>query len=175
VEVYDGDATRSSIESAFAKIAAAAVPEDVFISFSAGHGVMGETTPGGTMQFHPIPHDVTRMYGNPAILKEKAVPQEQAIAKLAKSIGTTLLTATAKERFAREAADLGHGFFTYSIIRALQGKGDINEDGYITVMEVSAWVDKGLPKLSFEHTKMEQFPQLYFQGNDFPISIVQSR
>lgn len=212
VEVYDGDATRPSIESAFAKISAAAVPEDVFIFFYAGHGVMGETTSGDTIQFHLIPHDVTQMYGNPAILEEKAVsaeslkklctsvkatkqlllidacqsggivesfdvravPQEQAIAKLAKSIGTTILTATAKERFAREAADLGHGFFTYSIIRALQGKGDINEDGYITVMEVSAWVDKDLPKLSFEHTKIEQFPQLYFQGNDFPISIVQS-
>lgn len=71
----DDQATKPKIEETFGQIAKAAKPSDVFIFCYAGHGVMGEKPEGkpGDNEFYLLPHDVTRMYGDPEMLAEKGV------------------------------------------------------------------------------------------------------
>jgi len=69
--VYDTQATRSGIEAALSYVEKSARPEDVFIFYYAGHGVMSAS------DFYLIPTDVTQMYGNDAMLADKAISSEQ--------------------------------------------------------------------------------------------------
>ncbi len=71
-----------------------------------------------------------------------------------------------------EAQELGHGLFTYALIEALEGKGDFNGDGKITVKEVEAWLNERVPELSEKHTGTAQYPNSFARGQDFPIGII---
>ncbi|MFN7928197.1 MAG: caspase family protein [Blastocatellia bacterium] len=66
--VGDAQATRSGIVAELDKIKAAAQPNDVFIFYYAGHGVMSENK-----QFYMVPHDVTQLYGADEVLAQKGV------------------------------------------------------------------------------------------------------
>lgn len=71
----DDQATKPNIAATFAELARTAQPQDLFIFCYAGHGVMSETPDGkpGDNEFYLVPHDVTRMYGDPGMMAEKAV------------------------------------------------------------------------------------------------------
>lgn len=73
-ELYDTDATRSSILKAFKTIAAKAKPEDVFVFYYAGHGTIDQEN-GET--FYLVPTDVTKIYGDTEQLKAKAISDEE--------------------------------------------------------------------------------------------------
>lgn len=74
----DDQATKIAISEKFAELARSAKPQDVFIFCYAGHGVMGEKPEGkpGDNEFYLIPHDITRMYGDPTMLAEKGVSRK---------------------------------------------------------------------------------------------------
>jgi len=76
--LFDHHATRKGIESAFEKVCASARPQDVFIFFFAGHGLLTEESskPG---QFYLAPSDVDRLSGFQATLKEKGISAEQLL------------------------------------------------------------------------------------------------
>lgn len=73
VEVYDENATKPGIVSAFEQVKAQARPEDVFIFFYAGHGVMTEITEDSKGDFFIVPYDVTQLYGNPYQMEQKGI------------------------------------------------------------------------------------------------------
>lgn len=77
VKVYtltDDQATKTNLAAKFAELAKNVQPQDVFVFTYAGHGVMGEALKeGGESMFYLVPHDVTRLYGDPEMLAEKAV------------------------------------------------------------------------------------------------------
>jgi len=83
-----------------------------------------------------------------------------------------VLASTRSEQFASEAKELGHGLFTYALLEALEGKGDFNGDGKITVKEVEAWLNERVPQLSEQHTGWAQYPNSFACGQDFPIGII---
>ena len=62
----DADATRENIAAAFEKIKAAANPQDLFIFYYAGHGVVNDKK-----EFFLVPYDVTQLYGNDGALAQK--------------------------------------------------------------------------------------------------------
>ncbi len=74
----DDLATKSALAEKFAEVARTAKAQDVFIFVYAGHGVMGEKPGGqpGDNEFFLIPHDVTRMYGDPELLAAKGVSRK---------------------------------------------------------------------------------------------------
>lgn len=72
-EFYDNMATRTNIEDAVNKIIAEAKPEDVFVFYYAGHGVMSEEEDGLPAEFYLIPHDVVKMYGRNDLLSTKGL------------------------------------------------------------------------------------------------------
>ena len=71
--VFDEEATRLGIEAALEEVAQKTRPEDVFVFYYAGHGVMTEGSADRPADFYLVPVDVTRMYGNEEALMEKAI------------------------------------------------------------------------------------------------------
>lgn len=75
IEIYDENATKEKIMSAFKLIAEKAKPEDAFIFFYAGHGSLDEDNKDkdGNSPFYFVPTDVTKIYGDPEQLRAKGV------------------------------------------------------------------------------------------------------
>jgi WD40 repeat protein len=74
---FDEQAARSGIEAALKRVEQDARPEDVFVLYYAGHGVMSEGTKQKPADFYLVPTDVTQMYGNDALLAEKGISAAQ--------------------------------------------------------------------------------------------------
>ncbi|MFH0992126.1 MAG: caspase family protein [bacterium] len=72
-KVYDREAVRSTIEGAFKKVMSEARPQDVFVFFYAGHGVMSEGDAASPAEFYLIPSDITQLYGRDEMLKAKGI------------------------------------------------------------------------------------------------------
>ncbi len=66
VLIKDADATKEGIAAAFEKINAEAKPQDLFVFYYAGHGVINDKN-----QFFLVPYDVTQLYGNDGALEQK--------------------------------------------------------------------------------------------------------
>lgn len=62
----DADATKEGITAAFEKVKAAANPQDLFVFYYAGHGVVNDKK-----EFFLVPYDVTQLYGNDGALAQK--------------------------------------------------------------------------------------------------------
>ena len=63
--IKDADATKDGMTAAFEKIKAAAMPQDLFIFYYAGHGVINDKK-----EFFLVPYDVTQLYGNDGALQQ---------------------------------------------------------------------------------------------------------
>jgi len=62
----DAEATKEGITAAFEKIKTAASPQDLFVFYYAGHGVVNDKK-----EFFLVPYDVTQLYGNDGALAQK--------------------------------------------------------------------------------------------------------
>lgn len=68
VFLKDADATKEGILAAFEKIKTGAQPQDLFVFYYAGHGVINDKK-----EFFLVPHDVTQLYGNDDALAQKGI------------------------------------------------------------------------------------------------------
>jgi hypothetical protein len=66
VFIKDAEATKEGLAAAFEKVKAAAKPQDLFIFYYAGHGVINDKN-----KFFLVPYDVTQLYGNDDALEQK--------------------------------------------------------------------------------------------------------
>lgn len=153
-ELTDTEATKENILKKLDEIAAMCQPQDVFLFYYAGHGVMVEN------DFYFVPTEVTRLYDDEVkqkalyvqdvqekALKIKALKQvmiidachsggavsalaqrgagtEKAIAQLSRSTGIHVLASTNSEQTAKEFIKLEHGVFSYVLLEGLAGKAD---------------------------------------------------
>lgn len=69
--ITDADALKANIESTFKEIAKEARPQDLFIFYYAGHGVM--TMGDKNKEFYIVPYDVTQLYGAEDALAQKGI------------------------------------------------------------------------------------------------------
>ena len=70
IEIYDENATKDHIVSAFKSIMARAKPEDVFLFYYAGHGTLDEEH---NDEYYLVPTDITKLYGDPTQLAAKGI------------------------------------------------------------------------------------------------------
>ena len=68
------------------------------------------------------------------------------MARLSRGKGRVILSAATGNQVAKEDPKLGHGVFTYYLLEALRGKGDVDGDGYVTVDEAYAYVARVVPR-----------------------------
>ncbi len=98
--IKDEDANKEGIQQVFRELSEKAGPEDVFIFYFAGHGAMSMDNKKESPEFYIIPYDVTNLYGDDELLKEKAISTEELL-NLSKDI------AAGKQLFILDACQAG--------------------------------------------------------------------
>ncbi len=209
--VYDTQATRENVESTFRKIIAEARPQDVFVFYYAGHGVMSKGGLFRKPEFYMALTDVTKLYGDDELLERRGFSAEmlrdsimkikaqkqlvvldtchaggalesfavhegpggKTISKLEGNTGITVLAASGATQSATEFRQLGHGVFTYALIRGLAGEADNGScpDGRITVKELETYLNGKVPELIRQYGGKAQNPNSFARGRDFSLGI----
>lgn len=80
--LFEGQATKANVINAFNEMSSTVQEQDMFIFYYAGHGTMSEAPAN---EFYIVPQDVTQLYGNETLLKEKAISASE-IKKLSMAI-----------------------------------------------------------------------------------------
>ena len=97
--IRDTDATKSRIINALNNIKSQAGPEDMFVFYYAGHGVMNEGI-DYEKDFYLVPYNVTKLYAADDMLAQKAISSKE-ITELSRSI------AAQKQLFVLDACQSG--------------------------------------------------------------------
>jgi uncharacterized caspase-like protein len=84
--------------------------------------------------------------GRTIVASRRATVSEEFLSRLSGGKGRVILTASGANEVAKEDPALGHGVFTYYLLKGLKGAGDADGDGYVTVDEAYAYVSKTVPK-----------------------------
>jgi uncharacterized caspase-like protein len=65
----------------------------------------------------------------------------QFLDRLAHSRGRVIITAAGPNELALELPDLGHGVFTYYLLKGMEGEADRDKDGIVTVNELYEYLE----------------------------------
>ncbi len=68
--IQNGEASRTKILETLQQVSEKAKPQDIFLFYYAGHGVV---TQGDSKEFFLVPYDVTQLYGAEESLKQKGI------------------------------------------------------------------------------------------------------
>lgn len=202
--VTDDKADHDGILEAFKQVEQNAKPEDVFVFYYAGHGVISEKN----KEFYLVPTNVSNLQQVDEELLKSGIPskllqnfavniqaqkqvfildacqsagafeklmvndakQEKSLAMVARSTGTHWLAASGSQQFAQEFSQLGHGAFTYVLLKALQGEAISNK--MITINGMKDFLQIKFPELMKKYNGSQQFPVSYGYGKDFPVQIM---
>ena len=116
--------------------------------------------------------DACQSGGSVELLATRGAAEEKAIAQLSRSAGIHVMASAGSEQFATEFAELGHGLFTYLLIKALQGDADgAPKDGKVTIYELKSYLDDQVPEMTQKMKGKPQYPYTFSRGQDFPIVI----
>lgn len=118
--------------------------------------------------------DACQSGGSVELLANRGAAEEKAIAQLSRSAGIHVMASAGSEQFAAEFAELGHGIFTYLLIKGLQGEADgAPKDGKVTIYELKSFLDDQVPELTRKLKGKPQYPYTFSRGQDFPVVIDQ--
>ncbi len=116
--------------------------------------------------------DACQSGGSVELLATRGAAEEKAIAQLSRSAGIHVMASAGSDQFATEFAELGHGLFTYLLIKALQGDADgAPKDGKVTIYELKSYLDDQVPDMTQKLKGKPQYPYTFSRGQDFPIVI----
>nr|MBI3614648.1 caspase family protein [Nitrospirota bacterium] len=73
---------------------------------------------------------------------------------------TVVLAASSGAQISSTFEEQGHGLLTYFFLKGLQGEGDLNKDGTITLAELFEYVKPNVQKIARKQYNNEQQPQL---------------
>jgi len=76
----------------------------------------------------------------------RASLSEKFFDRLSSGKGRVILTASGADEISIEDDVLGHGVFTYYLLKALKGDADYDSDGFITVDEAYLYLSKTVPE-----------------------------
>jgi len=116
--------------------------------------------------------DACQSGGSVELLATRGAAEEKAIAQLSRSAGIHVMASAGSEQFATEFAELGHGLFTYLLIKALEGDADgAPKDGKVTIYELKSYLDDQVPEMTRKLKGKPQYPFTFSRGQDFPIVV----
>jgi WD40 repeat protein len=114
--------------------------------------------------------DACQSGGSVEVLANRGAAEEKAIAQLSRSAGIHVMASASSEQFATEFTELGHGLFTYLLLKALQGEADgAPKDGKVTIYELKSYLDDQVPEVTRKLKGKPQYPYTFSRGQDFPI------
>lgn len=116
--------------------------------------------------------DACQSGGSVELLATRGATEEKAIAQLSRSAGIHIMASAGSDQFATEFAELGHGLFTYLLLKALQGDADgAPKDGKVTIYELKSYLDDQVPEMTRKLKGKPQYPYTFSRGQDFPVAI----
>ncbi|MCO5946053.1 caspase family protein [Mucilaginibacter flavidus] len=202
--VTDDKADKAGIIAALTDVQKNARPQDVFVFYYAGHGVISEKN----KEFYLVPNDVTdlknvdealELHGIPSkMLQQYAINiaaqkqvfildacqsagafatlmtndanRQKSFAVVARSTGTHWIAASGSQQFANEFAQLGHGAFTYVLLKAMKGEAASNK--MVTINGLKNYLQVQVPDLMKKYNGTPQYPSSYGLGDDFPVEVI---
>ncbi|MFN4946362.1 MAG: caspase family protein [Chryseotalea sp.] len=114
--------------------------------------------------------DACQSGGSVEVLATRGAAEEKAIAQLSRASGIHVMASAGSDQFATEFSSLGHGLFTYVLMKALQGEADgAPKDGKVTIYELKSYLDDQVPEMTRKLKGKPQYPHTFSRGQDFPI------
>lgn len=201
--VFDQAATRDGIMATLEKVKAQTTSADVVAIYMSGHGesvddqfyfvpyefknpftpdsLVRQGLPGKDVQEMILEMNAQRVLwvldtckSGSALNSFAAARDNRSLRRLGVQLGIHVISATAKNQYAVEFDEIGHGVFTYTLLLALQGSADlVNVDKRISVKEAATFLENMVPQLSNEYANHQQWPMVYSSGFDFVLSKVE--
>jgi uncharacterized caspase-like protein len=97
--------------------------------------------------------------------------EDTAFKVLSRAVGSTILSAANSQQEALEGYR-DHGLFTYVISEGLQGKADLDKDGFIKTTELANYIEDEVPDLAEKVFHHKQYPVASPSGQGFPVARV---
>jgi len=95
-----------------------------------------------------------------------------AIDRMGREFGFYVLAAASDQQPAQELSNLGHGLFTYAVLRGLNEKAASDASRFTTTGQLIAYVLRQVPALAkeiFKNKVLSQEPVFHGTGKDFPL------
>jgi uncharacterized caspase-like protein len=121
-----------------------------------------------------IPDNVVQQTSQDPLKGRKAASGAKGIEKLPPPpAGIVLLTSCNEGEYSFEDSNLKHGVFTHFLINAVQGKADMNNDGLISLLELSNYVCEETPLYTMKKFSAAQTPYLAGKTTAYYIAATQ--
>lgn len=199
-QLNDGEVTKENLASAFSRLSQSIRADDVFVFFVSGHGTTyddgdyyylpadfrytsKDSIPDGGISKNDLLANLSKIKAGKTLVMldtcnsgaflsdfgQRGLSEKTAIDRLTRATGHATLAASSDTQAAMEGYN-GHGVFTYVLLEGISGAADSDGDGYVTLNELSAFVEKEVPERSYEKWGYEQVPQKDLRRQDFPIA-----
>lgn len=99
----------------------------------------------------------------------RGMSEDTAFKVLSRAVGSTILSAANSQQEALEGYR-GHGLFTYVLSEGLQGKADLDKDGFVKTTELASYIEDEVPELAEKVFNHKQYPVASPSGQGFPVA-----
>ena len=195
----DKDVTKQNLVKKFNDLSSKVSPDDVFVFFISGHGTTYNDGDYyfipydylGTRADSLVTDAVSKndLLKNLSLVKAKkslvlldtcssgafasdkgqrGMTEKTAIDRLANATGQAVIAACSDNQFAMEGYN-GHGLFTYVLLDAMKGGADRNNDGFISMQELSSYIGGEVISRSEEKWGYAQVPYSSLTASEFPL------
>jgi peptidoglycan/xylan/chitin deacetylase (PgdA/CDA1 family)/uncharacterized caspase-like protein len=97
--------------------------------------------------------------------------QDRFLRENARRLGRQMLTAGGADQLVADGGPGGHSIFTWTLLQALAGKGDLNGDGFITATELAAYIAPAVAGVSQQTPAFGSLPGS--EGGEFVFELPQ--
>ncbi|GGG41830.1 hypothetical protein GCM10010964_31660 [Caldovatus sediminis] len=193
----DREATREGVLAALAQAAQGVRPEDTFVLYLAGHGVLTDTD----RRFLFLPSNVGDV-SNWEALRRASLDEDTLVSALARirardgflfidtcyagqvavdslaavgnETGRFLLAASTSVQEALDSYDDRNGVFAYAVREGLRGRAAVDSDGRVSALALGEWVTRRVPQLAAEkqHRQNAVFRTAQRDLRSFPLALV---
>lgn len=196
----DAEVTKEGVEQKFKELSSIVTADDVFVFFVSGHGTAYDDgdyyfipvnfrytnktdIPLNAISKSDLTKNLSLIKAGKTLMmldtcnsgaffadsNKRGMGDKGIFERLSRATGHAILAAASDSQSAMEGYN-GHGVFTYVLLDGLAGKADSNGDGFVTLSELSSYVENQVPELSYEKWGYEQVPQKELRRQDFPIA-----
>ena len=196
----DAEVTKEGLEQKFKELSSIVTADDVFVFFVSGHGTTYDDgdyyfipvnfrytnktdIPLKAISKSDLTKNLSLIKAGKTLMmldtcnsgaffadsNKRGMGDKGIFERLSRATGHAILAAASDSQSAMEGYN-GHGVFTYVLLDGLAGKADSDGDGFVTLTELSSYVENQVPELSYEKWGYEQVPQKELRRQDFPIA-----
>ena len=199
-QLNDSEVTKEKLAAEFSRLSQHIRADDVFVFFVSGHGTTyddgdyyylpsdfrytsKDSIPNGGISKNDLLANLSKIKAGKTLVmldtcnsgaflsdsNKRGLSEKTAIDRLTRATGHATLAASSDTQSAMEGYN-GHGVFTYVFLEGIAGAADSDGDGYVTLNELSTFVEREVPERSYEKWGYEQVPQKDLRRQDFPIA-----